>query len=80
MKTAVGKGDALLRRAKRLAKRVAERLRALVEGGLRRILGEDCLAPSYELPDRSIGRSGGPNPLENYSWQQLRDEIYGGRQ
>jgi hypothetical protein len=33
----------------------------------------------YRLPDRSVGRAGGANPLDALSWQDLRDEIYGGR-
>jgi hypothetical protein len=33
----------------------------------------------YRLPDRSVGDARGPNPLEALSWQELRDEIYGGR-
>jgi hypothetical protein len=33
----------------------------------------------YRLPDRSVGDPEAPNPLELMSWQDLRDEIYGGR-
>ena len=29
------------------------------------------------MPDRSVGKAGDPNPLEELSWQELRDEIYG---
>lgn len=31
----------------------------------------------YELPDRSVGDANSSNPLESWSWQDLRDEIYG---
>ena len=31
----------------------------------------------YELPDLSVGEAGSIDPLEAYSWQDLRDEIYG---
>ena len=39
----------------------------------------DAPAAAYVLPDCSKGERGGANPLERYSWQDLRDEIYGGR-
>jgi hypothetical protein len=79
VKTTLDIADALLERAKRHAKRVGKPLRALVEEGLRRVLEAESTSTMYELPDCSVGRPGGPNPLEGYSWQDLRDEIYGGR-
>lgn len=33
------------------------------------------LAP-YLLPDLSVGRATGPDPLESYSWAELREIIY----
>ena len=30
----------------------------------------------YQLPDHSVGESGAPDPLESYSWQDLREIIY----
>jgi hypothetical protein len=71
--------DALLARAKRHARRAGKPLRALIEEGLRRVLDEAPARERYELADRSVGRPGAPNPLERFSWQDLRDEIYGGR-
>jgi hypothetical protein len=71
--------DALLARAKRHAKKLGKPLRELVEEGLRRVLDEAPSPARYELPDRAVGSPGGPNPLERFSWQDLRDEIYGGR-
>ena len=42
------------------------------------MLSEQNAAPKrYQLPDRSVGDPGAPNPLTNWSWQDLRDEIYG---
>jgi hypothetical protein len=77
VKTTLDLQDALLLRAKRLSKRTGQPLRALVEEGLRRVLAENERAePSYELPDCSVGDPAGPNPLENLSWQELRDEVY----
>lgn len=31
----------------------------------------------YRLPDRSVGRTDGGDPLEGRSWQELRDITYG---
>ena len=78
MKSTFDINDALLARAKRHARRAGKPLRALVEEGLRRVLDEAPARDRYELPDRSVGRVGTPNPLERLSWQDLRDEIYGG--
>lgn len=33
----------------------------------------------YGLPDFSVGDPDGHDPLETYSWQVLRDVIYGER-
>ena len=79
MKTTIEISDALLARAKKQARRLGKPLRALIEEGLRRILEDAARRPAYELRDRSVGRAGGPNPLETLSWQDLRDAIYGGR-
>jgi hypothetical protein len=79
MKTTLDIQDALLLRAKRLSKRTGKPLRALVEEGLQRVLSEQGGPPQrYQLPDRSVGDAAGENPLESWSWQDLRDEIYGG--
>ena len=79
MKTTVEISDALLARAKRHAKRTGRPVRALIEEGLRYVLQDSAKRPRYRLPDRSVGDPEAPNPLELMSWQDLRDEIYGGR-
>ena len=79
MKTTLDLSDALLARAKRHAQRTGKTLRAIVEEGLRLALSTEVPSKPYRLPDRSTGRAGGKNPLEGMSWQDLRDEIYGGR-
>lgn len=78
MKTTIDISDPLLARAKRHARKVGKPLRALVEEGLRHVLEAEPAATTYKLPDLSVGRAGDPNPLEAMSWQDLRDEIYGG--
>jgi hypothetical protein len=77
MKTTVEIQGALLERARRHARRAGKPLRAIIEEGLRRVLDAEQEPASYRLPDRSVGKAGGPNPLESLSWQDLRDEIYG---
>jgi hypothetical protein len=79
VKTTIEIQDALLERAKRLARRSGRPLRALIEEGLRRVLSERPVPHSYELPDASVGDAAAPDPLETLSWQDLRAEIYGGR-
>ena len=80
MKMTIDVDDTLLARAKRHAREVGKPLRVLVEDGLRHVLMESEAIPSrYQLPDRSVGRSGEPDPLESLSWQDLRSEIYGDR-
>ncbi|HEX2690366.1 MAG TPA: hypothetical protein VHN14_27315 [Kofleriaceae bacterium] len=79
MKTTVEISDALLARAKRHARVVGRPLRSLIEDGLRYVLEAEPTRKKYQLPDLSVGDPRGPNPLETLSWQDLRDEIYGGR-
>ena len=78
MKSTFDIDDALLARAKRHARKAGKPLRALIEEGLRRVLEEAPTQARYELPDRAVGTRGAPNPLEQLSWQDLREEIYGG--
>jgi hypothetical protein len=78
MKTTVEIQTALLERARRHAQKVGKPLRAIIEEGLRRVLEAEAVPPRYRLLDRSVGQAGAPNPLESLSWQDLRDEIYGG--
>lgn len=79
MKTTVEISDALLVRAKRHARHVGRPLRALIEDGLRHVLDAAPTRKKYHLPDLSVGDARGHDPLQALSWQDLRDEIYGGR-
>ena len=76
MKTTLDIHDELLLRAKRHAQRTGRPLRAVFEEGLRQVLSEPGRRPRYELPDRSFGNPDDADPLETYSWQDLRDIIY----
>ena len=77
MKTTLNIQDELLSRAKRHARRTGRPLRAVVEEGLRQVLSTESSRGRYRLPDHSVGEAGGRDPLEAYSWQDLREVIYG---
>jgi len=79
VKITVEIADPLLAQARKRAKRMGRPLRAVIEDGLRLVLHDSQPGTTYKLPDRSSGVAGEPNPLETLSWQELRDEIYGGR-
>lgn len=76
MKTTIDIHDVLLERAKRHAKDTGRTLRSVVEEGLREVLSQPKPAKPYKLEDHSYGDPSGPNPLENYTWSELRDLIY----
>ena len=77
MKTTVDIHDELLARAKRHAAETGCTLRAVVEEGLRRLLSASPIRDRYTLPDLRTGDSRAPDPLEQFSWPELREMIYG---
>ncbi len=77
MKTTLDIHDELLARAKRRAKVQGCSLRALVEDGLRLVLSPRSNPRPYALPDLREGDPQAPDPLERYSWPELRELIYG---
>ena len=76
VKTTLDIHDELLARARRLAQRSGRPLRAVVEEGLRHVLATPAVRAGYRLPDLSVGDPDAPDPLEEYSWQDLRETIY----
>ena len=76
VKTTVDIDDELLTRAKRHARRTGRPSRAVIEEGLHHVLSNPTTRQPYRLPDHSVGDSGGRDPLESYSWQDLRQVIY----
>ena len=76
MKTTLDIHDALLDRAKRHAQKTGRPLRAVVEDGLRQVLAVPVSPRHYQLPDLSVGDADAADPLEAYSWQDLRGVIY----
>ena len=77
MKTTVDIHDELLARAKRHARKSGRPLRAVVEEGLRRVLDAPAPRSRYRLSDLSAGNPDNDDPLESYTWQDLRAMIYG---
>lgn len=77
VKTTLDIQDELLARAKQHARSTGRPLRAVVEDGLRHVLSTPA-PPAYELPDLRVGDPEGADPLERYSWPELRELIYGG--
>ena len=78
MKTTVEIADELYEAAKDHARMTGRPVRALIEDGLRMALDAERRDVGFKLSDRSVGDPRGPNPLESLTWQDLRDEIYGG--
>ena len=77
MKTTLDIHDQLLSRAKHHAKSTGRPLRAVVEDGLRRVLSDVPRSRAYVLPDLRVGDPHADDPLEQYSWPELRELIYG---
>ncbi len=77
MKTTLDIHDELLTRAKRRAKVQGRSLRALVEDGLRLALAPPRAQRPYAMLDLREGDPQAPDPLERYSWPELRELIYG---
>ncbi len=73
MKTTLDIQDQLLARDKRHARSTGRPLRAVVEDGLRLVLSASA---SNELLDCRTGDPNGSDPLERYTWPELRALIY----
>jgi hypothetical protein len=79
MRTSIELSDGLLARARRLAKRRGLTLRALVEEGLRRVLGDSETSPAFRLEDVPFGEGGLVEGLSEGDWERIRDLTYDGR-
>ncbi|HEY1615935.1 MAG TPA: type II toxin-antitoxin system VapB family antitoxin [Rhizomicrobium sp.] len=80
MKTTIDVSDQLLREARRLADREGVTLRAVVERGLNRVIGETRRsAPAFKLRDVSFAGNGLQAEFREASWETLRKEMYRGR-
>ena len=79
MKTTIEVSDPLLEEARAVAAREGTTLRALIEEGLRRVLGEKRGRKRFRLPDASFGGKGLQPDVVEGSWEQIRDLAYKGR-
>ena len=79
MKTTVEIADGLLREAKALAAREGTTIRALVEQGLRQIVGSRRTRGKFRLRDASFGGRGLQPGMREGDWEQVRDLIHGER-
>jgi Arc/MetJ family transcription regulator len=79
MKTTIDIADSLLGEARRVAERSGTTLRALVEEGLRRVLGERSRAEAFRLRKVTFRGEGLVSDLEGASWEEVRRRAYEGR-
>jgi len=78
MKTTIEIADALLERARTVARREKTTVRALVEAGLRRELKERQQRRDFRMRDASF-EGQGLQPGVGADWERLRDLAYEGR-
>ena len=76
MKTTVEISDALLHQARQAAAREGVTLRALIERGLRRVIGETARGMPFKLRPASFSGSGRQPEFAEASWERMRDTIY----
>ena len=79
MKTTVEIPDALLEQAKRLASQEHTTVRALMEGGLRRLMAERKEAKPFKLRKVSFRGNGLQPQMAGAAWEGIRDAAYEGR-
>ena len=79
MKTTIDIADALMNEAKRLAAKEGTTLRALVDEGLRRLLGERKAAGGFRLRNVAFGGTGVHSDLGDAPWEEIRRRAYEGR-
>ena len=79
MKTTVEIPDALLAEARKLAARQGTTVRALIEQGLRRIIGERKQAGTFRLRKATYKGDGLQPGVAAASWERIRDLAYEGR-
>ena len=79
MKTTIEIADALIEETKTAAKQERTTLRALVEDGLRRVLGERRTRKEFQLRKASFRGKGLQPDVGEGSWERIRDAIYEGR-
>lgn len=79
MKTTVDLPQSLLREAKKLAATQQTTVKALIEEGLRRVIGEHQQKGAFRLRKATFQGKGLQPDMEGASWETLRDRAYEGR-
>jgi ABC-type microcin C transport system duplicated ATPase subunit YejF len=79
MKTTVEITDTLLEEVKKVAATEHTTVRALIEEGLRRVVGERQQRTAFRLRRASFGGQGLRADVQDGSWQQIRALAYEGR-
>jgi hypothetical protein len=79
MKTTVEITDDLFKAAKALAIERRTTLRAIIEEGLRAVIGDTSRRDRFELKDGSVEGYGTRPGVEEGDWESVGDTIYRGR-
>ena len=79
MKTTIEISDSLLDEAKRLAAKEGTTVRAFVEQGLRRVLGERKSRRAFRLRKATFKGKGLQPGVKDATWERIRETIYQGR-
>ena len=79
MKTTIEISDSLLDEAKRLAAKEGTTVRAFVEQGLRRVLGERKRRGAFRLRKATFKGKGLQPGVKDSTWERIRETIYQGR-
>jgi len=79
MKTTIEISDPLLEEARKTAAKEGVTLRALVERGLDRVIGEARQRRPFKLKRAAFKGNGLQPEFRDAPWNAVRDEIYKGR-
>jgi hypothetical protein len=79
MKTTVDIPQSLLDEAKRLAANNRTTVKALIEEGLRRVIGEHKRTRKFRLRKATFKGEGLQADMEGASWEMIRERAYEGR-
>jgi len=79
MKTTIQISDSLFEEARQLAKQERTTLKALVEQGLRRVIGDRKRRNNFRLRKATFRGKGLQPHLSGASWEQVRQMSYEGR-
>ena len=79
MKTTIELPDPLLAQARRFARREGLTLKAVLELGLRRVIGEKAALPAFRLRAASFKGKGLSPEFRDAGWEAIREAAYSGR-